>query len=739
MSEEKEIDESPLKGTAETPPLDNAARSVSTSPEGMALEELQNQTRDAVADGANDSVGKCEIPANFLEEAKEFFGEEGARMLIEGINIYGEYELSHFKKHPRAYLEVSTRCSQLEEGIINGFIKKIEEKYISKQGLLKTDPIEIASRLHELLGQINIGVFEYPYILPEGVFIDGIFERIFRYLMCLIVKDEPKYRERYATEKRSQDNIKKKYERLSEIGILIQDESMHPLERAMLRQEGLSIQDELERSSWAKVSINESGKKSATLTSKLPFGTFVFEAVDDFERGKKAKSQEVGKDDDEVSTDDLKLENTIPMVFELLKNSWQPLLNGLELRGVKGVSAKAMKAENDRVFKIWKEEERREVEMCTVHNKTLTRAGLIMQLSPMEAHQGWMFGRHCVQVSYYDEITGEKIKNDRRAQEKERLRIIQNKQGADFFVVDRATQIPAIFLNRHTGEIEGSGVHSESIKALAKEEQSYEAIKRDILYYLAHLTCSATTLRKMYGEDHFKKKEPVDPQTEKESKYPNKKNKKNKAKRSYPYELDEKIPVPPAEIVFQVLQGETATYITGEGREMESEDIMTPNQVRAAVANLERHLTATEAVNHRMLLPLMKKPDVEDGDEVNFIAKQARERAKQLAKACGRILRRGIEFTSPVEGITEEGRVFHPERLNKLMDKCGAKTLEEIVEMFPGNAYIREETWVVPGGEEKKDAILHGYESIKGKTPEEVASRVKKAVIAVVPRRKKDG
>lgn len=751
MSEEKEIDESleggaalptsdsaeiPAPDSAEPPTLDNAETSVSTSPEGMSLEELQNQTHDAVADGANDSVGECEIPASFLEEAKELFGEEGGRMLVEGIRIYREYQRERLRTNTAVRLEACARCNKLEEGIMNGFIKKLGENYISKRGLLKTDPLEILGIYNLFLGRVNRDIFKYPDATAEGVFIDGLHEQIFRHLVALVVKDENVYREKFQEEKKTREGIAMKVRRLVEVGELMADRSKPFLEWAMLDKQKKDLAAELVGSSWVEVG-QKNGKTRIDLKRRRPFGLHFFGIVDD--SGKRRKELEARMEQGGVPNKELGLKEALFLVFDLLKTSWLPLLNDLEMRGVRNISVEAMKTENDRIFAIWKEEELREVATCTAQNKTLSEDPMVMQISPMEHHQGIMFARNCVQVDYYDEKTGAIIKNDRQAQEMARPRIIKNQKGDKFVAVKSESPFPAIFLNRNSGEIEGAGIHTETIKLLAKNPASYEALRKDILYYLAHLTCSATTLKRMYGEDHFTKKPASDSREKKKSKHPKKKNKTRTgttATRVYPYESDEKKPTHPAEIVFQVLEGETATYITGEGKEMESEKIMTPQQVRAAIENLEKHMTAAEVVSHRMLLPLMQRAGGEEAGEVDFVAKKAREKARRLAKAYGRILRRGIEFTSLVEGITEEGCVFPPKRLNELMDKCGAKTLEEIVEMFPGIAYIREETWVVPGGEEKKDAILHGYESTRGRNPEAVSSGVKKAVRAVVPPRK---
>ena len=70
--------------------------------------------------------------------------------------------------------------------------------------------------------------------------------------------------------------------------------------------------------------------------------------------------------------------------------------------------------------------------------------------------------------------------------------------------------------------------------------------------------------------------------------------------------------------------------------------------------------------------------------------------------------------------------VFHPEDLNVLFEKLGVGSVDEIVAKFPRRAFVRHETWVVPGRNE--DEV-----SVDTDTCPEVAS-TKKAVKATLPK-----
>jgi hypothetical protein len=667
-----------------------------------------------------------EIPEAWIAEAVELYGEEGAQSLVAGLKIYGEYSPEAFDADIGVRLEAATKTAEFQEAVIQGLIKTLEAKYMSKQGLLKEDPLIINAKYQGHLQRLHPEIFSNAKELLAGYFAEEIHARSMAYLMALVLAKEPQYRKRNQDELKALKNFERKLTRMMEV-----QDQLRRIKVAFLavdlEKERAALMADISKSPFCEVTPLPDGTSEIRINSKRIFGEELFTILDDSEFAARAAKG------DPVTERYLE---SLRVMFLFAKERWIPFLNENAFKNTEQTSAQKMKEENDRVFKLFKEEEKREISMCTAEDNRLIKGKrLVIQLSPITVQQGGIYGRFVVQINYHDEAESGKIVHDRQAQAAFMATREAISPAMNIIHERNVGQFPGVHLNRHTGEIEGLGIHSEGLKMLAKDQKAYEAIRRDTLFFLAHLTCSPVTLAKMFGRSQkpvISAKQITGPQAKLEieikiigtAEGDSTKKESDIRTRRYPYG-DIKDPVQRADIVFRILHGEQILYKVGE-QELESETPMTVAEIRTAIENLYQSLTGDAAVSHRRLLPLIKSEEEGTTEVVVMGCFNPTDEARELARQHGRILRRGIEFP-------EMGQVFYPEDLDALFAKFGVKTLEEIVAMFPGKAFIRHETWVVPG-RTKTPTETTPEESASDAEVPTVQTKTAKAIVAQLPR-----
>ncbi|MFA7685188.1 MAG: hypothetical protein WCX95_00125 [Candidatus Gracilibacteria bacterium] len=647
-----------------------------------------------------------EIPEGWAEEAVDLYGEEGAQSLIAALQIYREYSPAAFNEDVAVQLDAATRTAGLQEVVMQGFVKTIQAKYLSKQGLLKEDPLRINLRYQKHLTRLNSNIFLRPKEILEGNFAEDIHSRNLSYLLTLFAINEGSYRRKNENELRAIQKLEQKLTRIQEVQQQIRA-SGDP--SGVLTKEKRALIDEIRRSPHCQVIDGPNGSGQISQTSNRVFAKELFELIDHPELFKMAFS---GEPDGPSKRYFLE---SVRNIFMLARDIWAPFLNGNNFKGVENTSAAKMKEDNDRVFQLLMCEDKREIDMCTADDNNLLKGRrLVIQLSPITEEQGKIYLRLLAQANYHGESQKQRIVLDRALQEQ--FRATRRAVGdATDAVLERVDEFPGVHVNRHNGEIEGLGIYHEGVKLLAKDQRAYEAIRRDVLFFLANLTCSPVTLVQMFGEGQKKSTEIPKPKVTKgpgsiePGTYENKPDSRN---RQYPYG-DLSDPAQRADIVFRILHGEENIYKVGD-EELESTEPMTPEEIRAALERLRRSITREAAVSHRRLLPLIKDENVVMG-----CFKPSPE-ARELARQHGRILRRGVEFP-------ELGQVFYPEDLDALFAKFEVTSVDEIALMFTGKAFVRFETWVVPGRTKSEPTT-------PSPSPESTLGSTTRAIRAQIPR-----
>ena len=656
-------------------------------------------------DDSKKEEGRLEIASAWKGEAEKLFGAEGAQGMKEVFEICSAYSPEGFSEDPAVQLEVREKTIPLREKIMQGFMQTVKEKHISHKGLLKKDPAYICAEYEGFFTNLDPEIFSDKQKIVFGSFADALCGRIMGYMLSLFAKDEKSYRKKHRTEKGIRNNLEAALKRR----LAVLEKLKNLKDRAELDKLGKELTDlgkQIKRSPLTAPITLPSGGTDLSVSGKRPFGEFYFNIIDNPIKAMNG----VVSDSATAQKQKYNFAN-IYAVFNLAKYAWPEMLNGVDYKDLQGTSLSKLREENDRVFEIWQNEEKRDISMSTTDEKRLTKKTLGVQLSPIEETQGKIYPRYCLQVNYYEAKRAKKVATDRKAQEEARPIEREFGEGGREVVSLVESSFPPVYLDRHTGEIESLAIGHQAIKALAKDPRVYELIRKNVIFYLAQLTCSEVTLHKMYGG----REEPIPRGKGGRSSVHGEggdDDKKDPKLRRYPYG-DYSDPAKRAAIVFKILAGEEILYQVGD-HELESEEPMSPAEVREAVENLKQSLTRDAAVSHRRLLHLVKDFG-EDGEVVVSGKFTPSDEARGLAKKHGRILRRGIEFP-------KLGQTFYPEDLNDLFKEFDATTLEEVVERFPGEAFIRYETWVVPGRKEQDDAA-------------EAGEVTKRAVRAVIPPR----
>ncbi|MFA6992637.1 MAG: hypothetical protein WC269_05185 [Candidatus Gracilibacteria bacterium] len=620
-----------------------------------------------------------ELEKNLTEQ----FGPEGATAIQEGESIYQGYNMDDLAENPALGIEAAGKTAQLAETAIEGYIKYLQQKHISQQGLLKTDPSELLIKAEEK-------IFNK---LPKSFFLIHIYERITSLINTLMAMNAEKYKRRRDAEIAARRNIERDMRRFAEIDRQIIKDGESPMLSAnrlgMLLDEQRELRQRIIKSPFIQVETTPRGPEVKIIEN----GCF---AERWFSIAEGAHSRI----------------NVMANTYRLTRDCVVPLFRAgsRNFEGGNSFDAETAKQENDRIFHLIKTEGVREVPMCTAENTTFSGPGthVTIQFAPISEEIGRTHWYLAVQVNYHTGKSAKTIMTNKAAQEKSRPKSVDGKTGE---AIAETKESLGFYLDRFTGELRLLGVFPEGLKLIEPSHKIYEFLRKDILFYLAQLTCTPETLVKIFGENFFgdpRKKEiplpprPRDPgeneQTEKEEE---EKPKTDVAERQYPYGFPDD-PEGKASAVFQVLTDGGARYIV-DNKEISTDFLITPEMVRMLLDKTVRKVG--DIVSHRRLLPLIRRAKNEEGKIIFEVtgACHPSEEAIEKAKRAGRILKKGIEFIELVPG---QECVFYPEDVDVLLKKFGVETLEEIEERFPGTAFIRYETYVAPEKKEGTPPII---------------------------------
>lgn len=416
------------------------------------------------------------------------------------------------------------------------------------------------------------------------------------------------------------------------------------------------------------------------------------------------------------------------MQYIAIRDFWIPFLRGKNgaIRNPENKTSEELKAENDKIARMFFAESNREIPMCTIENETLIGKDnpLVMQVSPIDDEALGMFYSTAAQVDYFEPEMGEAIRSDRAAQEFLRPQKMSFGQGvAPMDLVAHIGKFPAIFLDRISGELKGANVGTIALKFIAGKGASYELLRRDILFYLAQLTCDRSVLEKMFGSMFA-----INPKNK------NGQTSVNSVQGEDPEKDSKKEPNPSTETTRIYPRSEDSEDAFTRGRELREAldnpgniDSQSPLQddgsetgealiedVNAGIEEtLEKVQRETEVGGYKRLLTLIKRKD-EKGN-VRFITPKASKKAIDGAATAGKALRKGLEFI-------KTGEVVKPKDIEDFLRGFGVSTLEELQDIFPDEIAIIEETWVGPfkRGNPEHGIIQTIKAAVKGSTEDPV-------------------
>ena len=375
--------------------------------------------------------------------------------------------------------------------------------------------------------------------------------------------------------------------------------------------------------------------------------------------------------------------------YKQIKKLWLPFLRGRvgTFKVPELGSREHLTAENDRVAGLLIEEADKEIPMCTSENDTLFKdEPLVMQFAPVDDPRLGMFHNYSTQVDYFKEDIGAVVADSMEVQEALRPKRNAPKGELELASLVSMGDIPPVFLTRFKAELGCFDIGPETLKLLAGKTINYELLRRDIYWYVAQMTCRRHTLQKMYGDIFAPRKKAVKPtlQAVPSDQDPTP-NPATDIVRRYPTGEGETIsPEARAEAIYGALEEGIAVDL-----EPEEDDEIIPGDIEEQIdATVERVQRESTVVGHRRLLPLVRRVAVEDGVEsIRVSAGKPSQKARRKAAEMGRELRQGIEFI-------EIGQVVKAQDVPALLERFGVESLEELETRYPGNAFIRYETWV---------------------------------------------
>lgn len=614
--------------------------------------------------------------AAWTKKAETTFGAKGAEELSAALSVYSEYPKSSLAD-PGTQIEIAERTMPHVDAVMQSLIKTINETFLSNKGLLKKDIFEAIQEIQELFKERYPNCFGRESVHSESELILEIRSRFWGYLLYLFISRE---KDHMRVIKQGIESKERKRKALKTLGRYAIDPTKVKEFRALF----LELQKDPELIGQIR------GQQLYLQEAFRPvLNESIYRVITDIE-GTVAAERNQG-------TAEMIL--LIHQLYIIIRDRWMPLLRE-ESKNFKkypeGISR--LERENDRIYTLIKEEGTRDIPMCTTENSTLMQSEkLTMQFSPVEKGLQDVYRDASVQVNYHQKRKDRDLRTDREAQEVHKVQ--ETAGGLPVALTD--PRFPVMFINRFSGKIRGLTVYPELIKIMAGDYQAQELIRRDILLYLAQIVCKPETLLEIFGPNFLQQAAP--PTKKKTQQLPNgqeeqeeddsRKPRKPYVERDYPYGLPNASAAQRAMAVFMALNAggdSSITYLT-PGVQIEADSPMSPDEIRKAVENLTRMIDEGEIVSHRRLLPLMRKK-IEDpeGTRVEIVgAFEPTEKAIERAREHGRVLRKGIEFPN-------KGEVFYPDQIQDLLKAFGCQTIEELVQKYPNEAYVRYETWVDP-------------------------------------------
>lgn len=669
----------------------------------------------------------------WIAKSREYFSEAGLAEIDKALAIYSGYTIEQFEEDPSIHVEAALKGHEHIEAAVHDLIAKIRENFVSKSGILKKDIMEIMIELSDIFRIRDPAAIDPPPQKPGYHVINEIAHRIKSYLIAIIVAKEKEHRD-FSKQKKNEamatkslmDKLSAAQEKRRQLvaGTATAGDGECRLkirELQAVNAECAQLKARLTARPGITIFQDQSGKENFRFNPGIiPLDRF-FEIVDTKGGAVREMASLLGEAVEYLISffyEYAVSRDTIKRFFDIEAQNLRQPRPGTNL-----------KEDNDRVFALLKKEEVREIPMCTATNKTLTRnEPLVMQFSPVESGIGRIHEYSAVQVTYHPWESGKKVRADMEAQKRYRPISVGSENDGMALVIGNP-RFPSVFLRRADGELRTLGADKEALKLLAeKNPQAYELLRKDILFYLAQLTCRPETLRKMFG-DKFVEGMPIAGRDKKHrarsgAGEPDKDGEDDSeqdtgpAKRRYPYGQMHN-PTARAAAVFEALKGAGGVeYLTPVGK-LEAEVPMSPEEIAAAIALTRREIVERgEAVEHKALLALIRG---QDGEILG--ACHPSEQAKERARKHGKTLKRGVEFP-------QYGQVFYPENVQELIQKFGITPtekdpdgLDQLVAMHPGKAFIRYETWVDPPA--AREARIAGADA---------PDVVKRAVIAKVRR-----
>jgi len=590
-----------------------------------------------------EKMGEGKRPSERPEWGKAFLSvltEQGKRALEEALDIYCPYTTEELEADPALSLELGEKARPLIDRALEDITAQILKVH-AKNRLLQKDPIKILMDLDMAL------VEKYPEVSEvkkygEAFIFNELREKIIAYFLTIVVTSEARHRALTREGKRIKVDIPGRGR-----GFLTQEEKVHDAFFTLIDK----------RSQVVDMLLRQGASLHSVQRAELIYCQYI-----------------------------------------CLRDFWIPLLR--EKRGTfKNPDNKKrdeLRDENDRLAQALFKEGNKAVPMCTVENPTLMgeKNPLIMQFAPMKEEAG-MFYAACAQVDYFDIPHGERVAQDRQLQDLLQVQKAEGKLGqmAPLNVVAHMGNYPAIFVRRFNGEIQGVNIGPQALRLIAGESPRYELLRKDVLFYLAQLTCDRGTLCKMFGKTFEKKTrrpksaQPQSTQEEQSDSEEISPNDSTEITRFYPTGETSEDAAKRAEAIFNELNNpEENDDEVGAETQPEEPDVVESTR-EAVLETRERVQRETEVTGHRRLLPLIGRQG-KNGEMIYTSPRPSKNAIDNAAKA-GKALRQGMEFT-------DSGEVFHPKDVPELLKAFGVQTLEEIAEAFPGRAVIRNETWIDP-------------------------------------------
>jgi|GEM_PF-4197622 len=327
--------------------------------------------------------------------------------------------------------------------------------------------------------------------------------------------------------------------------------------------------------------------------------------------------------------------------YSVLNEVAKPFLQGKKgaFNNPEGKTKDRLKAENDVIGEAILQRRKREVPLCTIEDTDLLEdKKVVFQFSPM-AQDLHTFNSTLAEVHLFEEGLGKMVAENGQVQASMQ---VQKALTNDLSL--HIGNLPFFSVDRFKGNLSITGPGKEALKVLAGDSPNYELTRRRILWYLAQLTCHQADVEEIFNVN-FTKRSPRAP---------------SDTPRQSPTKPASPGPVSP--VVFRSFPTERVA-----------------RAVESTLGDVKKGKTSL--TGHTRLLPLIRKADGE------IIACKPSGKAQKFAANHSIGLETGLEILST-------GQVIYPEQMAKFLKEWGASSMEEVLELDPGNVALRYETWV---------------------------------------------